>query len=568
MSNDTTGSPSRLLVVETRDQRPAEPAGEVFVIEDAVTDLSLRDHDRVFAALSNADIDLGLDVPVYDIAWPHIISSRRGNLLEMVLTYQRLETEVAETAPGCLVCGEAVDQDTRAVVTDVAERHDIDVETKVSTHWSLLRLRRLLVSSLLMLPFLFDQLFSLVWTRLIGRPDGARTLFVPALGRLDSTRPVFKELSDEYEVLIASMASSWGWKYVRSGLDEFDPVPVSAYTSLRCLRRQLGLWAAVGYRALVRRDLESELKSLLASEFGVEMDAAVVQAVQNTFRTRMFTSLFLYPLSGSVIDRADPEQVVVGSMGPDGKAIVERGIAEGLETYHIPHSLAVDQSPNPPAEITQFVAGERDREFFESTPQVEELWTIVVTGRPYLTELYGDREEYATDRTWDGTDGLRVLLATQPKSLRTRFAQTAIERGRASDVDVEFVIKPHPSEDPSTYAEFESEDVTVETGGLFERIGDADLTMTMNSNAGLESVILGTPCACINKFEPLVLRPAYATGPIPSLRTDEAIDEFFDSLDPERLQELGAEQDAFVRRNYELESDAARNIADSLSADP
>jgi len=560
------GRPRRLVVCESSDDAPGEAGGrdEVFVIEEALRETSKAEYDRVYRCLSNADVDLELDLPVYGVAWKHMLNYRRGRLHEMVLLYRRLEEAVEATDPDRLVCSDDLDSPYAAVITDVGDEYELGVSCPVRSAKTVL-LQRFVVSTVLLAPFLLDQVLGLVLRRLTSQPANRGTVFVPALGRLDSMTPVVREMRGEFGVVVASMASSWLWTFRDDELTRFDPMAVSRFTSLGCLARQLSAHLRLARRALFSDMLKGQLQDILADELDVHVDRALVYAIQQGFRTRMFGSLYLYYLFENLIDDLQCESIVIGGLSPAGKAIVAKGIDVGCETYHIPHGIgAAANCPNPPPDLTQFVSGDLEKRHYTESQQVAEPWTCIATGRPYLTELH---DEYSGERTdQSSAEPYHVVLATQPINQRDEFVGRAIEAISDAGFDASVTIKIHPSESPNRYARFaQREGVTVAEANLHDLLCGADLTLTVNSNVGVESVVVGTPCVSLNWWSPIVPIPMYAQhGGIPAVTDAADLDEFFAGLDGERLTTMLADQTAAVHEYYELEADAERRIVTAI----
>lgn len=560
-SEDCVDGSETLFIVPSAE----DDAGTVsrFVVDEEINEVSVERYERIYRVLSNADIDLGLAAPFYEIAWPHLIRRERGRLLEIVLVYLCLEERVRLDDPELLVCADGLDPAFVAVVSDIGSQYDIEVAGGARSTGRLAKYRRVLVTSVLILPFLLDQLFGLLWKRIFGEPGETPVVYVPALLRLDSMLPVLRESSFPFGVVVTSMASSWLWTFRDSVLAPFDPIPVSIFTSVRSLRRQLEFYVAASRRALLSNHMKDRLNETLESEFDVSMDRALSHAIENGLRTRIFTSSFMFFLFEDLIDRTRPEHVVIGTLSPAGRAIVARGLAEGSDVYHVPHSIATARCPNPRPELTMFVAGELDRRFYEESDQVEQPWQMVVTGRPYLTELYADRERYWTERGGDG--GLVVMIVTQGWGFTHEYVASVIDGVEAVRADAEFIIKVHPSQAPEEYRRYAGGNVSIREDDLFECIDESDVTVTVDSNVGIESAILGTPTVCINRWEPVILDPPFARdGTFPVLRTEGDIREYFGELGADTLADLAVAQEDYVAENYELATSAAKNIAAHL----
>jgi hypothetical protein len=541
---------------------------ELFVIEEALRDTTKEEYDRVYRCISNANIDLGLSVPVYEVAWKHMINYRRGRLQEMILLYKRLEETIERITPGKLVCTDGVEPAYRSAVVDVGAEYNVPVTSELRSP-KRIRLQRFLVSSVLIIPFFLDQILGLVLKRLTGGPETVSTAFVPALGRLDSMTPVLREMNGRFDVVITAMTSSWLWKLRDRELDAFDPTPVSRFSTLGCLKAQVMMHFRLSRRVFFSDMLKGQLEHCLAEQLDVQLDRALVYSLQQGFRTRMFGSLNLYYLFGNLIDERQCDKLVIGGLSPAGKAIIARGIDDGIEVCHIPHGInAAANSPNPPPELNQFVSGELEKRHYEASAQVEDPWNCIPTGRPYLTTLY---DEYGGESDNSGkTDVTHIVLATQPVGPREEFVVTAIEAIQNSSFDATVTIKIHPSESTDWYSRFSRYDgVEVVDGNLHDLLYAADLTVTVNSNVGVESVVVGTPCVSLNWWSPIIPIPMYAQYErIPVVTEKKTVVDFFQKLENDRLAEMATTQIEVIHDYYELDVDAGKRIATRLDSPP
>jgi len=556
-----SGDGSGLLVVETREDldSPTPSDEDVFVVREQLRALTREDYDRIYATLSNADLDSGVDLPVYDISWKHVIGNRQGRLHQLAMVGLRLRQYLDDRSYDRLVCGSGLDRGYRAVVTDIGTAEDVSVTGAGRPVTVAHRLQRVLVTSILVLPFLLDQLFGLLVGLVRSTPGEAETVFVPALGRLESTTPVLERATFEYEVVVAANASSWLWTLRDNRLSSHDPTPLSVFTSVRCLVRQLSAYVGVNRQILFGGPLERQYAAVADEQLDLPLETTVEYAVVEAFRTRMLVSVMMYELYGRIIDVTDCEKAVTGGLDPGGKSMAAAAIDAGATAFHIPHSIGVNTCPNPPPELVQFLAGSVDKRHYTESPQVVEPWTCVVTGRPYLTDLYSRRNEFQND----DSGPFRIVLTTQPFEPKREFVRHAVEAAATVDRAVEVVVKIHPSESPAEYDAIVKgrPDVTVADGDLHEQLAAADLTMTINSNTGLESIILGTPTVVVNEWSPVYLDPNYVTyGTVPVMRSREEIAQFLADHFTDDLQDLWNDEFAFVRDGYELDTDAAGNM--------
>jgi len=267
------------------------------------------------------------------------------------------------------------------------------------------------------------------------------------------------------------------------------------------------------------------------------------------------------------------EKVVIGTLDPIGRAVVHEASEQNVQVYHIPHSIATTSPPYPRTDVIQFVAGEWDVQYYERVVPRDRWWRWVKAGRPYLGNLateYGDKKEsHLTTETEH--DRLNVLLATQPFSLsvRKQFIESMLSSFTPERFEV--TVKTHPGEDVGLYEDIKSEyeNLRVVTTNLYREIIDADLTVTINSNVGLESILVGTPTVCFNAWEPFFFEQTYASADeIPVLRSEAELQTFVSRLTNNQIAQLWSQQQAFAKNNYIVKSNIATEIASYIQSDP
>jgi len=282
--------------------------------------------------------------------------------------------------------------------------------------------------------------------------------------------------------------------------------------------------------------------------------------------------LLSFPIGKAIIKNPDCKAVVVG-----GPTVPCRGLlyaADKLETdaYLVPHGITRPREPLAPSSTMMFVPGRFGKAYLEGVFPDDRLPDIIATGRPYLESQYGERrEQYDPPKAGDP---IRIVLATQDFSDRVRetFVQETLVGIEQMGHTVEVIIKTHPSESTALYEEIlgrkpsrSNTSVRIEETGLQRHMREADLLITVNSNVGLEAVILGTPSVSINLFKPYV--PAYPyvqAGAVPELTSREDIESFLEEIDAETLQSLRERQEEFLQNNYSLGGGSPKRIADRI----
>jgi hypothetical protein len=130
------------------------------------------------------------------------------------------------------------------------------------------------------------------------------------------------------------------------------------------------------------------------------------------------------------------------------------------------------------------------------------------------------------------------------------------------------VVKIHPNERAAFYESLLDSlnlnviaDTVVETERLRTHLRTANLVVTINSNVGLEGMYVGTPCVCVNLWEPIISTYPYSSeGPAPVCQTIKEINDFFGTLTWNKLQQITEQQRNFAE-SYRYEYDTGERIA-------
>lgn len=552
------------ILITDSEHSSDEAYDDVFVIQEQLTKISRERHDRIYALISDIDIGSDFDMPFFDIVWRHITATRHGRFNELLLFGLRLESYLDDRSPERIVCSSEMNRGYQAVVRDIANNSHITVSALDPSATRYHRLRRWALSTVLMLPFLFDQILSLLFFSVRKPPAATETAFVPSLGRLSSILPVIDRAEFDHEIIISANASSLWWIIQDSMLTNHTPVPVSAYTSVSCLRDQMAVYKKLVWNVFFGNDLANEMTKEVKKSLNIRLPNTVEYSVIRAFKTRLCISVLLYVLYRQFTDHIECEKVVTGGLDPSGRALVCAGIDADVTTYHIPHGTASMEVPNPPSDLISLISGSVDKRHYTESPQVVEPWTCVETGRPYLTRLY-DRK---TETDSDPSEKLRFLIATQPLRGEQSFVRNTVAAITEAVPESEVIVKIHPSEKRKKYRSVarKKQNVSVVESDLYDELKRADLTVTVNSNVGLESVILGTPTVVINELSPVNLDPNYAVyGSIPALHTRDEVHDFFQTMSRESLSELYDDEFAFAKQGYKLDCDAEQNMVTALS---
>lgn len=558
------------IIVKEQGSEESSCTDQTFIISDALQDTTDQEYDQIYKLLSNANVEISNRVPMYEMCWAHLVKSRHGNLHELVLLSIQLDKALSEMEPDKLICESNLDRGYLSVAKDLADKHDINVITQnQSTVSPLDNIQRFLKNSILILPFLFDELFSLLWKRITREPQQTEIVLIPSLRRINSMLSIIDKIGDSdyenYKISCTSKVSSHGrninWEYLKSNLAQHSMEPYSASTSINCILRQILAYIQVSKNILFRNESIHDIADIIEDETDIKLYHTIRYSVYEGFRTRDFLSIFFYELTKNVIRQSNCEKLVIGGASPSRRAMAHAAIDTEVSVYLVDHGISVGDSPNLPSELTHLVSGKLEKQNYERSNQIQEPWDWVVTGRPYLEDLY--KKYSSAEKTPPNNDRLRILVATQPLPCRHELVEDIISSVNQSPITAEILIKVHPSETKSTYESYSRKhsNVSVADSDLFTRLLNSDVTITIHSNVGIESILAGTPSVCVNKWKPKIPDPYYAEyGPIPILRSQGELSDILTQLDSAERKRLLNDQKQFVHESFELNTDTAENM--------
>jgi hypothetical protein len=245
-----------------------------------------------------------------------------------------------------------------------------------------------------------------------------------------------------------------------------------------------------------------------------------------------------------------------------------------INLYYVPHTIEQSLEQLPPRESTMFVSGPMAKKHIQASYSESVLPKLVPMGRPYLQEKYKNNDHNKTNLS--SGDELSIVVLTQgnDNSIRTEFLFESIRCSQkiasAEEFDsIQIIIKIHPSESKEFYntlldnTEYDSSlSISIREDQLYKHLSESDLALTINSNAGLESMMLGTPCISINFNEPITMTYPYLEyGDVPVLKTKSDVDLFCTNISADRINMMATQQLHFARNEYMLNSDGGKNIS-------
>ncbi len=567
------------MVVCQEDVNLDESRRDVFSIEGALQSVSREQWDEFYYNLGLFRPSEGTEI--FEAMWKHFVvptlSEGDGSLARSALLYRQLEERIRETEPAEIVCASVERPSDAAVIEDIGNEYNISV--KNAEYGGRRATQFAHVTAVLgLLPFFIDQLLSLILKPFVEIPERSDTLFLPAVGRFESMRPVIDRAEMDYTVIATPLTAVWHLKSVAPEMRAYDPVPINLFTSPTVLVQQVRyIVFEFGVQEAFRGRLTSELDEFMRQEFDIAIPNAIELSLRQLHQSNVYRRLLLGLLVESAIERLGTRQVAIGTESVLGRSVLLAASRNGCAGYQIPHSITTEYIAPVQLDRTIFLPSELPIEYLEEHVPKHARKTegdLVKAGRPYLTELKRAVAETSIERS---DNSFRILVATQPHDdeIRDAFVENALAAAHlladALEADVSVVVKTHPSEDPEYYESVTGEtDLPVEItdGDLRWNLQASDLVLTVNSNVGLEGIIAGTPCVCINFWNPLLYDLLYAQhAAVPILRSPDEVRSFFRSLTADDVSALRSDQTEFVEEQFVLDGSPARAIASRMESD-
>jgi hypothetical protein len=540
------------------ESRPA-----TFDVQAALAQRDQSEYDELKQTLCDMEVDEDRSLPLYTIFQVGIVTSKSTGLVNCIVVADAFRDWVRENDITHVRCTDLSLSYVKAI-RDVSEQLDVDVT--VSSHRRTVdRLRasywNYLTKFLYSMVLFVEQFLSMLRNAISRDASQSKILLVPYPGRFESIRPVISRFSDSTDAsIVVTHLTILGFFKRNRGMRlpiSLDPVrSFHDFASLRTVVHSLwSLFVTVPVALYLRRIEQNRLTDSIDREFDLYLPRSVAWAfVDNVMKGQ--EALFYYSLTKNVVRQSRCSCIVVGGDTPREKAITARANRLGVQTYYIPHSLTSRHEPVHEESTTVFASSEEEVSFLGRIGQ--NTTNMVPAGRPYLDELSAK-----TSVTADQSEGFTILVATQglfPDTIRTELVGSVLDHTELMEAECTVTIKTHPSEDPEFYralvegplAEY-SDIVEITADGLEAELLAADLTVTITSNVGLESIALGTPTVVLDQWGGRSYSPRYPyqeLAPIPILTTDDEVADFFDGLDQAAVEDLLTEQTAFFRDTY------------------
>lgn len=525
---------------------------DLFILEDELTNVPDERRETVLSSVTKISQSTEESFPLTEAILPYLIFSRYASLPSHVILYELLIERVNESDYEKIRTYNLNDGQT-AVVRDVA--HTAGIEIQAANFPSNYFDPKSLLSRRVLLHFV-DQLFSLIVATALYRNSNRKEFLCFTSSPSRNEASVLNKLEGNTAAITTSVTVS---RYIKNKpkytTDDVDIRPLNTYTSLSLLGKQISLlaWLFSQYRTN-EWEMESHLRDGLEDELGVQMNATVHYtssiAIENSIRY-----VLMYYLFERAIQTENTEGIMVLTDNPKGRFALAASEGKDVDRYYLPHSITCGNEILPAQKDTvQFVEGDYAIDYLENSPLKGQLPQLMASGRPVLEEMVSNSEP-KSDRS---IDDFRILVATQPFADRKRvkFVESVLEAIDGVRDEYEVIIKIHPMEDKEFYEEsFNSHElrkkISIEEGDIEPVILESDITVTVNSNVGLESIILGSCTISYNEWIPqLSVFPYIKEGPIPLAQEPVELRQIFKTISDGEYDKLVKSQSEFFYLNF------------------
>lgn len=566
-----------LYIFESTSETTSETKENIIVIDDILSNISREEYIKVKEESLSGDIRGDHSFPLFDSVWEYIMISYNNGLIEKVLVYNRLQEEISRVDPTKV----HVEVNSRAYLHLM-----YDLEDEFSCNFIYNKKQKISKYSIIppfknfeILKFiisLIDQLFFIIKRKVLGR-SGTNSeydsIVFPYPGRDESMRPVTDKMDSNILVIIdprSPWPNSVGYNYP-SGWKDYTVRTFNSFASMKVVYIQIKFFISIIADITVNKSLEKQL----IQHFANTRNACLKRTIRYTLRKSLNGRLFDFKravISEYIFKEFDGiERVLTGSNGSMYRPIWHFASKYDIENYYIPHTVVqpVERDHPPHSETVMFVPGDFGLEVIKENHPNMELPTVVPLGRPYFNKFKINKIKNQNE------NGLTVMLATQKMDgIRDVFVKHILSvLNNNSDID-KVIIKTHPAESKSHYDKLlESielkitDKVSIQEKNLESYIIRSDIVFTINSNVGIESLLLETPSISYNKWRPQIPSLPYTTkGPGVLLTNKSELSRFVQNLDEEKIDDLSSNLVQFAENNYVPSENSAAEIAEFIES--
>jgi hypothetical protein len=543
-----------------------------------VNNIERDEYIKLKKYLENITVQTNSELPLYDVLFKNIVLPySNGALIRNILLYEKLREQISNTEVQKVKINISEDK-YHPVICDLINSLDCSFEytnrynkvnNSILSKLRLINIRRFLLS-------IVGQLYFLILTALRGHVDDnleeIESVVIPYPGRDESLQPVIEEMSSTTLALLDTrsiLTNITGYSYPTEWT-ECRSKPFHSSSSVRQIYAQLRLISQVYFEFLIRQNIKRELRAEIKNTRGIVVDNILEHAVNNGFEGEIMNFSRAAILNHMLSESDSIQRIITGSNGSMYQSIRFFAEMNNIDDYYIPHTIAhpVEGSYLPITGSNMILSGEFDKNVLESNYKKEQLPELYPLGRPYFRK----RLDVSSTENDETTESMKITILTQKlKDIRRKFVIDLLnELNQIKENDIKIIIKIHPAEKRSYYQqlvstlETQSEHVKIADNNLSYHLRSSDLTFTINSNTGLESMIVGTMSVSYNTNIPVIPSMPYITeGPGTLLTDRNELSNFVQGINNSdvNIEEQSKNCESFAKENYYPSHDSAKNIA-------
>jgi hypothetical protein len=537
------------------------------VISDVVSQFNEERMNELAISLNDIDVSHTMDINIYRIIsghiWngDHLHSHSPQNMEVLILLYKYLSDEVADETEQIRCIG--VSGRYLSVVRDFANNNNIqltvtDKKPESTEGWSIVlsAFGWLLISIMdVLLSFFMKPFFSL--------KSGDLLVKFPIF-RPSTFRPIEKNINMEYDSIFTLLTISYFTNVDLATDDCRSNIPIRCCSSIYNTLYSYEILIYVVYDLLFAKSFETSVVDAVEAESGIRLEETIGELTRRAAWSNIDVYLY-YSETCGIFEKNNYKATLLTTFSPSGKAMGAAAAEYNIDVYNLPHGV----SSQPIGIKNSFCTGVFCEGEIVKVACRGDASKYTPTGLPKLVSVYNRRSSIP-----DSTDSKNLLIATTYiQQYRQEFIRDVVP-AILKKTDWNLVINIHPMENISFYENIISE-IGVDVGennrveitddDLHPSIGRANLVLTTISNAGIESVLLGTPAASYNPWSPDLRDPLWAKhGEVPCLRTPSEVISYISEVDCNAECER---QESMLDNLYHVRDNSNVEIAKRIQAE-
>jgi len=481
----------------------------------------------------------------------------------LILIYKEISKIVEEKNIRRIICGD-VSRNHSLMIRDLCDEKSIDFIQEDRNHaiYYYYEVISMAITSLLsFIILILDQLFSFFLSPIFTAETNSTIAIMFPVGRPEAFGQLY-DFRNKFDTIYTLRFVSYIFKY-RKVISKTAKVNIAqSNIDFGVLFSEVKLLGWVLYDTIYKKSLSRNISNWLYENENVNLDRLVMRLYIRTVLPNLDT-IISYITATHLFKQKSYNKILLPGTTRTSRGVAYAAENEEIEIFHLHHGIGGKRIIADTLPQIRFTPGRLNQFYIEGS--YNENIKPVPTGLPKHQKILEKKNNIESDR--DCTASETALVATQPfvDEVRRGFVSNVVD-AILTETDFHVVIKPHPGEDSEYYQrminnKYDShsrERITIHEEDLYEHLYNANITITINSNVAIESVIMGTPSLTYNKWAPDVSTPLYVDhGSIPKFISRDGLDSFLDELNTNRMIE---EQDSMLYDDYMVYNNSVENI--------